>query len=60
MSLYDKLRHFADGYGLIAIMVVFAGLCLWTLRPGAKRQGRIAANSIFEEDKTGTRDDDGQ
>ena len=57
MSLYDQLRHFADGHGLIVIMVVFAALCLWTLRPGARRQSRIAANSIFEDDEAGGRND---
>lgn len=45
---YETLRHFADSYGLIAMVVVFLGLCLWPFRPGAKRHANDAANSIFE------------
>lgn len=50
MSLYDQLRHFADGYGLALLIATFAGLCLWPFRPGAKRHHLRAAHSIFEEE----------
>lgn len=48
MSLYDTLRHFADSYALIAMVVVFLILCLWPFRPGSRRHVDAAANSIFE------------
>jgi cytochrome c oxidase cbb3-type subunit IV len=57
MSLYDQLRHFADSYGLIALLVLFLGLCLWVFRPGAKEHNREAARSIFKEDEIKRRDD---
>ncbi|WP_394271021.1 cbb3-type cytochrome oxidase subunit 3 [Qipengyuania sp.] len=53
MSLYETLRHFADSYGLIAMMAVFLVLCLWPFRPGAKRHNRAAAHSIFKDDSDG-------
>lgn len=51
MSLYDHLRHFADSYGLIALLLLFFGLCLWVFRPGAKQQNQDAAYSIFRDDE---------
>ena len=57
MSLYDQLRHFADSYGLIALLVLFLGLCLWVFRPGAKEHNQEAARSIFNEDEIKRRDD---
>ncbi len=49
MSAYEQLRHFADSYGLVVIMIVFVALCLWPFRPGAKSRNRAAARSIFRE-----------
>ena len=57
MSLYDQLRHFADSYGLVALLVLFLGLCLWVFRPGAKRQNQEAARSIFKDEEIEGRDD---
>lgn len=58
MSLYEQLRHFADSYGLVALLVLFLGLCLWVFRPGAKQHNREAARSIFEDEDIEGRDDD--
>ena len=55
MSLYEQLRHFADSYGLVVMVIAFLALCLWPFRPGARSQNRAAARSIFRE-----RDDDGE
>ena len=49
MSLYDTLRHFADSYGLAAMMFVFLVLCLWPFRPGAKARNTAVAQSIFKD-----------
>lgn len=57
MSLYDQLRHFADSYGLVALLFLFLGLCLWVFRPGAKQRNQEAARSIFNGEETGERPD---
>ncbi len=51
---YDALRHFADSYGLLFMVLVFLSLVGWTFRRGANRNHRRAAMSIFE---TEDRDD---
>ena len=51
MSLYDQLRHLADSYGLVALLVLFLGLCLWVFRPGAKQRNQDAARSILNDDE---------
>ena len=53
MSAYETLRHFADSYGLVAMLVVFLMLCAWPFRPGAKSHNHTAAHSIFEDDQDG-------
>jgi cytochrome c oxidase cbb3-type subunit 4 len=32
---YDALRHFADSWGLLFLVVVFVGVVVWVFRPGA-------------------------
>lgn len=49
MSLYETLRHFADSWGLVAIMIMFLVLCAWPFRPGSKSRNRAAANLIFKD-----------
>lgn len=53
MSFYETFRHFADSYGLIIIFVLFAILCAWPFRPGAKKRNRAAARSIFKDQEDG-------
>ena len=38
MTFYEELRHFADSIGLLAMLLIYLGLCLWPFRPGAKRR----------------------
>lgn len=52
-STYESLRHFADSWGLAAMMVVFLILVLWPFRPGAKEDNQAAANMIFEGEDNG-------
>ncbi len=52
-SLYDALRHLADSWGLLAMMIVFLGLAAWPFRPGGKRRSDEAAQVIFKEDSDG-------
>jgi len=50
-STYDVLRHLADSWGLVAMMIVFLVLAAWPFRPGASQRNRDAANLIFDEDE---------
>jgi cytochrome c oxidase cbb3-type subunit 4 len=52
-GLYETLRQFADSWGLLAMVVVFAGCALWPFRPGARGANDKAANMIFEDDTNG-------
>jgi len=52
-STYDALRHLADSWGLLAILVVFLVLSLWVFRPGSRQHHHDAANMIFEEENDG-------
>ena len=47
---YDQMRHFADSWGLAAMVLVFAVLILWPFRPGANRHNQRAATMIFDDD----------
>ena len=49
-STYNALRHFADSWGLAAMVVIFLLFALWPFRPGAKEDNEAAANMIFKGD----------
>jgi cytochrome c oxidase cbb3-type subunit 4 len=44
------LRHLADSWGLLAMLIVFLAFVAWPFRPGAQDSNRKAAEAIFEED----------
>ena len=50
---YNDLRHFADSWGLLAMMLLFVGLIAWPLRKGARAHNEEAANMIFKDDDHG-------
>ncbi|MDP3908417.1 cbb3-type cytochrome c oxidase subunit 3 [Novosphingobium sp.] len=52
-STYDALRHFADSWGLAAMVVTFLVLALWPFRPGARKDNEAAANMIFKDEDDG-------
>ena len=52
-STYEALRQFADSWGLLTMVVIFAGFAAWPFRPGARDENDKAANMIFEEDGNG-------
>lgn len=58
-STYETLRHFADSWGLAAMVLVFLALAAWPFRPGARADNDAAANMIFAEDNLGG-DDNGE
>jgi|TARA_R100000501_G_scaffold12618_1_gene23232 cytochrome c oxidase cbb3-type subunit 4 len=50
---YDDMRHFADSYGLVAMVILYMVLCGWAFRPNARKRNKDAANMIFADDVTG-------
>lgn len=50
MELYTFLRHMADSWGLLAMALIFLGVCLYVFRPGSRKIQDDAANSIFRDD----------
>ncbi len=52
-STYETLRHLADSWGLLTMMIVFLALCAWPFRPGGKRRSQDAAEAIFKDDSDG-------
>jgi len=52
-STYDLLRHMADSWGLLVMLVIFIGLAAWPFRPGARQHNSEAANLIFKDDNDG-------
>lgn len=49
-STYDALRHMADSWGLLAMLILFVAFAAWPFRPSAKESNETAANMIFESD----------
>ena len=52
-STYDMLRHLADSWGLLAMLIVFVAFVAWPFRPGASSHNDRAANVIFKDDTDG-------
>ena len=50
MELYTAMRHFADSWGLLAMLLFFVGVVLCTVRPGARVQADEAAKIPLKED----------
>jgi cytochrome c oxidase cbb3-type subunit 4 len=50
METYSFLRHLADSWFLLAMTLLFLGICLWAFRPGSRALHRDVANSIFRND----------
>jgi cytochrome c oxidase cbb3-type subunit IV len=49
METYDSMRHFADSWGLLGMVVFFLGVVVWVLRPGARRAADEAKMIPFRE-----------
>ncbi|GGN42966.1 MAG: CcoQ/FixQ family Cbb3-type cytochrome c oxidase assembly chaperone [Novosphingobium sp.] len=52
-STYDMLRHLADSYGLLVMLLIFVVLIAWPFRPGARERNSEAANLIFKDENDG-------
>ncbi len=47
METYTLLRHFADSWMLLVLVLFFVGVVLWAFRPGSRAVHDEAARSIF-------------
>jgi cytochrome c oxidase cbb3-type subunit 4 len=52
-STYELLRHLADSWGLLAMVITFIAFVAWPLRPGAGKHNDEAAQAIFKDDDDG-------
>ncbi len=47
---YNELRHLADSWGLVYLMVVFIAVVVFTFRPWARKSYDEAAKIPLKED----------
>jgi len=47
---FQDASYFAQTWGLVYLMVLFIGMLIYALRPGAKKKFEDAANIPFKED----------
>lgn len=52
-STYDMLRHLADSWGLLAMLLVFLVLASWPFRRGMREKNDEAAQMIFKDENDG-------
>jgi cytochrome c oxidase cbb3-type subunit 4 len=57
METYTALRHFADSWGLVLMVVAFCAVLYWVFRPGARKAQEDAANQIFRNEDAPKKDD---
>ena len=46
---YDLLRHFADSWGLLAMLLAYLVFVGWAFLPPNRQRNRDAANIIFRD-----------
>jgi len=47
---YETVSHFAQTWGLVYLVVLFAGVLFYALRPSSKKKFEQAANIPLKED----------
>lgn len=47
---YDTVRHAADSWGLVYLLVLFVGVVFFAFRPGSKKASDEAAQIPLKED----------
>ena len=50
METYNTLRQFADGWGLVGMVLFFVGAVFYAFRPGSRKKADDAAHIPFKED----------
>lgn len=53
METYSILRQFADSWGLLAMVIFFAGVVFYTFRPGSKKVHDDSAQIPFRNERPG-------
>lgn len=48
---YDAMRLFADSWGLVYLVVVFIGVCLFVFRPGSAKTYQEKSEIPLREDE---------
>ena len=48
---YNDLRHAADSWGLLYMVLIFIGVVLFAFRPGSKKVYEDVANIPLKEDE---------
>jgi cytochrome c oxidase cbb3-type subunit 4 len=48
---YDALRHFADSWGLVILVVIFLIIVAFVFRPGSSKLYRHMSRLPLEDDK---------
>ena len=51
--MYDLLRHFADSWGLLAMLVFYLACVSWVFLPRNRQRNRDAATLIFKDSDHG-------
>ena len=46
---YETLRHLADSWGLLAMLLVYLAFVGWAFLPRNRQRNRDAANMIFRD-----------
>jgi cytochrome c oxidase cbb3-type subunit 4 len=47
---YNEMRHFADSWGLVYLLVIFIAVLVFVFRPGSRRRYEEAARIPLKED----------
>jgi len=47
---YNEMRHFADIWGLVYLLVIFIAVLVFVFRPGSRRRYEEAARIPLKED----------
>lgn len=60
METYTLLRHLADSWGLLTMVLLFGAIAFWVFRPGASATQHEAAMQIFRNEDRPKDDSDGR
>lgn len=50
MEVYTAMRHFADSWGLLGMILFFLGAAIFVFRPGSRRLADQAAQIPLKDD----------
>lgn len=50
METYTAMRHFADSWGLLFMVLIFLGVVVYAFRPGSRKNADEAARIPLKDD----------